>query len=458
MARGKKISKASKTIKTILILIIFIGTLFYISPYVTSFEGNIYNVTENEDFLGTVTIHEGEEYNEMGWTYTFLGVYHKSLAPYVTVTYRKGENVVSDFTTDEIGTYTVEYNLEYKNIKKTETQNLVIVTTDTVLSDDISFHFMTFGNKYAGDCTYIKAGDMDILIDSGSRTSSATIIENYIDQFCTDNTLEYVIATHAHQDHIAGFIDTSSTVGIFSYYECDTIIDFPRTNSTTVTYNKYIAARDAEVALGAEHFTALQCWNNEDGAQRSYEIGQSLTMNILYNYYYEHDTSDENSYSVCTLFTDNANNKNFLLCGDLQSEGSDESELKLVENNDLPIVDLFKANHHGSYNGNVPALVDVIQPKIVVFCCVAGSDEYTDTDNNQFPSQQAIDNMAKWTKQMYVTTVVSDNEDGYEDMNGNIVVSCESGEVSVDCSNNNTMLKDTDWFAAHRIWPENGVK
>ena len=38
-------------------------------------------------------------------------------------------------------------------------------------------------------------------------------------------------------------------------------------------------------------------------------------------------------------------------------------------------------------------------------------------------------------------------------MNGNIVVSLVNGEVKVECSNNNTLLKDTTWFKENRRCP-----
>lgn len=75
---------------------------------------------------------------------------------------------------------------------------------DTYISGDLSIHFMELGNNYTGDSIYIKAGDTDILIDAGSRADSTDTTAAYIDQYCTDGVLEYVIATHADQDHIAG--------------------------------------------------------------------------------------------------------------------------------------------------------------------------------------------------------------------------------------------------------------
>ena len=70
---------------------------------------------------------------------------------------------------------------------------------------DLSIHFLELGNKYTGDCVYINYGNIDIIIDAGSRPSSAAAIKAYMDNYIRDNKLEYVIATHAHEDHIAGF-------------------------------------------------------------------------------------------------------------------------------------------------------------------------------------------------------------------------------------------------------------
>jgi len=39
-------------------------------------------------------------------------------------------------------------------------------------------------------------------------------------------------------------------------------------------------------------------------------------------------------------------------------------------------------------------------------------------------------------------------------MNGNIVFTCSDGVVSVNCSVNNTLLKDTEWFKKNRTTPE----
>ena len=319
---------------------------------------------------------------------------------------------------------------------------------DVYASGDLQIHFMELGNKYTGDSIYIKAGDTDILIDAGSRASSTNTTAEYIDQYCTDGVLEYVIATHADQDHIAGFAGSKESPSIFERYECETIIDFALTDKTTETYRTYVEKRDAEVAAGAKHYTALQCWNETDGAKRVYELSRGIEMEILYNYFYENRSEDENNYSVCLMI--NQGDKHFLFTGDLEEEG----EEYLVEYNQLPEVELFKAGHHGSKTSSNDCLLSVIKPKIVCVCCCAGTDEYTDNVENQFPTQAMIDRVAKYTNQVYVTSLGDENApEGYVSMNGNIVVTSDRKAVTVNGSNNNTLLKDTAWFQSFRKTP-----
>lgn len=331
-------------------------------------------------------------------------------------------------------------------------------TLEDISSGELSIHFLYLGNKYAGDCTLIKVGNTEVLIDAGSRKSSASTIVPYIEEYCTDGVLEYVIATHADQDHIAAFVGTTKVKGVFDSFECGTIIDFPLTDKKTNAIVKdYFAKRDAEVEAGAVHYTALQCWNEEEGAQRSYELSDNVTMNILYNYYYENHSSDENNYSVCILLsqTDGENTFHYLFTGDLEEKG----EEYLVQYNSLPKVKLFKAGHHGSPTSSNDCLLSVIQPEIVCVCCCAGSTEYTTNKDNTFPSQAMIDRVGKYTKNIYVTTMITN--DGHALMNGNIVFYYgkkeeeEKKSLKLWCSNNDTILKDTEWFAQNRVW--NGV-
>ncbi len=331
---------------------------------------------------------------------------------------------------------------------------------DIYVSGDLQIHFLELGNNYTGDCVYINAGGTDILVDAGSRKASAATIKAYLDEYVTDGKLEYVIATHSDQDHISGFVGSSDVPGIFESYEIDMLIDFTQVVNETQLYGDYLEERQALVDGGTTHYTALECYNNEGGAQRAFELSDGIVMNILYNYYYDHTSSDNNNYSVC--FQIEQGDKKFLFTGDLEEEG----EERLVEYNELSQVELFKAGHHGSKTSSNDILLDIIQPKMVVVCCCAGSVEYlqsgTQNLHNSFPTQDFINRVSKHTELVYVTTrgeIVYDEEkgryvdNGYGSMNGNVVVTSNKNGVTVECSNNNTILKDTDWFKSNRDMP-----
>lgn len=330
-------------------------------------------------------------------------------------------------------------------------------------NEEFSVHFLELGNKYSGDCTLIKSGDTEVLIDAGSRKGSAGTLKTYIDEYCTDGVLEYVIATHAHEDHIAGFIGTKdgdTRNGILYTYEVKTLIQFARSDYGLTTekgnptlYSEYLDAVAYAETQGTQVYTALQCWQETDGAKKSYYLDdtQTVSMNILYNYFYENKTSGgggENEYSVCMLLSDGKDN--FLFTGDLEKKG----EEYLTEYNDLPKCKLFKGGHHGSYTATSEKLLQKIQPEIVCVCCCCGSTEYTKDMANVFPAQAFVDRVAQYTDKVYVTTVVSDEGQGYQSMNGNIVVTKKGGAVTVECSNNNTLFKDTEWFKANRTLPD----
>lgn len=330
-----------------------------------------------------------------------------------------------------------------------------------IISSDLSIHFIKFENDKAGDCTLIKCGDTEVLIDAGSTQSSAATIKNYLENYCTDGVLEYVIATHADQDHIAGLVGTSSGGvynGILYSYEIGTIIKFDLSNKDVETaagnrtlYGKFLDAVESCELSGAAVYNASECCAGSGGAAATYYLNdeQTVSINILNNYYYTHKSSDENNYSVCMLLKQEVSTgefNNYLFTGDLEEEG----EEYLVQLNQLPEVELFKAGHHGSPTSSNDCLLSVIKPKYVTVCCCAGTDEYTSNKNNQFPSQAFIDRVSKYTDNVYVTNMVSDNAQGYEPMNGDIVFYVQEEQIKLWCSNNTTKLKDTDWFKANR--------
>lgn len=321
-----------------------------------------------------------------------------------------------------------------------------------LVEGELQIHFLELGNKYTGDCTYIKAGETDILIDAGSKTSSIPTISEYLNQYVTDGKLEYVIVTHAHEDHYAGFSKRDGS--LFDLFEIGTVIDFARTNQKekndsgkTTMYGDYQAELSEAVGRGATHYKANECIEDKEN-KNNFDLGSGITLEILDSYFYYNDAGTENDYSVCSLFT--YGDYQYLFTGDLEEKG----EKKLVEMNELSPVNLYKGGHHGSKTSSSDALLSVIKPEIVCVCCCAGSPEYTKTDANQFPTQEFVDRIAPYTDRVYVTSRCIDYKAGtFASMNGNITVVTDKNGLKVICSADDRVLKEWEWFKEHRQCP-----
>ena len=239
------------------------------------------------------------------------------------------------FSEELVQTDSVYYSLSDKD-------NTVAVATGVQQpqSGAVAVHFLELGNKYTGDCTYIKVGtDIDILIDCGSKSNSVATVSNYLNQYVTDGVLEYVIITHGHQDHYAGFATTAKVDSIFDLYECETIITFATTNqkmpttyldkteetgkeyvsklgitsySTTTTststlyanFNRELTAElDTELTKGNRagqkptHLLASEVVDSYADGKIVLDATNDITLQILDNYYY-YNEGHENDYSV----------------------------------------------------------------------------------------------------------------------------------------------------------------
>ena len=347
-----------------------------------------------------------------------------------------------------------------------------------ISSADLSIHFLELGVVNTGDCTLIKVGNTEVLIDAGAKKTSAPtqIMRDYVAKYCTDGVLEYVIATHAHEDHIAGFVGQEkgdTRTGFLYQYKIGTIIQFSQHKTTSGIYNDYVDAVEYCREKGTKVYDALECTEEKNGAKSTYYLdeAQTISMNILYQEYYSKAASSgENNNSVCMLLTqelDGGKENNYLFTGDLEKSG----EESLVENNPaLPHCVLFKGGHHGSSTSSNDILLSKITPENIAICCCAGTYEYADkpTDEepenylNTFPTQEALDRMAKYTENIYVTSLGILGEDysseGVTSMNGDIVFYYGAGEGEMQkslklwCSNNTTILKETAWFRENRTW------
>ena len=103
-------------------------------------------------------------------------------------------------------------------------------------------HFIDVGQ---GDSIFIELPNTKTMLIDAAENEYADRITNYI-YSCGYNTLDYVVATHPHSDHIGGMADV---IGAFNV---ENVILSPATH-TTKTYTNMLKAIDdsgAKVKIG----------------------------------------------------------------------------------------------------------------------------------------------------------------------------------------------------------------
>ena len=322
----------------------------------------------------------------------------------------------------------------------------------------LSVHFLELGNKYTGDCVFINVGEFEILIDAGSRADSVDDIYEYVEPY-VDGQLEYVVVTHAHQDHYAGFATKNYEDSLFSKFDggIGTVVTFAKTNQDESKAGLYKNFRNNLNTLTGNGTTVKKVNEYfESGASPTIKITDDISLEFLEHKYYYEKSKTENNHSVCFQIVETAgeNTYRYLFTGDLEEDG--EKDLVKQNADKMGKTRLYKAGHHGSKTSTSQELLDVIDPDAICVCACAGSPEYTKNKDNQFPTQAFVDRV--YTKnagtQVFVTSLCVDYDaNKFTSMNGNIVICSSGNSVTRYFSNDATELRETEWFKTNRKLP-----
>lgn len=118
---------------------------------------------------------------------------------------------------DEINTYFFDEN--------------ITVYKDGMINDNA-----TVGNLSYYNCTLVKYGHYDILIDCGSNNSDSKVLAERLKDHVVDGIIEYVIVSHYHLPNYSHLIGSSIyDEGVFRQFKIENIID--NDNSMTNCFN-----------------------------------------------------------------------------------------------------------------------------------------------------------------------------------------------------------------------------
>lgn len=219
---------------------------------------------------------------------------------------------------------------------------------DTSHANDLAVHFIDVGQ---GDSILVQAPTGEsLLIDAGENGSGDTVTQ-YIDQY-GDETLEYVIATHPHSDHI------DSLDEVIDAHTVQNIIMPRLTQSNTPTTSAYRNLLTSVKKSGAKVIAAKPGF--------TFSIGKGLCTVLAPI----EQTDDLNNLSVVLRL--DWGDTSFLFTGD--AESVEEKTILKSKYADYLDTDVLKMGHHGSRTSSSSAFLKAVTPDYCVISCGVGND------------------------------------------------------------------------------------
>ncbi len=199
-----------------------------------------------------------------------------------------------------------------------------------------------------GDSTFIQLPNGEtILIDAGNKGDGSDII-GYIQGTGTD-TLDYVIATHPHADHIGSMAEVIGAFNVKNVY-------MPKKEHTSKAFENLLDTIE-------EKGLAIQ---TAKAGKTVFDDGNLKAEFLAPN---SEEYADLNNYSAVLQLT--YNDKHFLFMGDAEREVEEEI---LAREYDVS-ADVLKVGHHGSSSSSTKRFIETVKPSYAIIS--VGTNNHT---------------------------------------------------------------------------------
>lgn len=219
-----------------------------------------------------------------------------------------------------------------------DTTLLTTITTEEIemFSDDMVVHFIDVGQ---GDSTFIELPNGEAMLIDAGESDQANKVITYIHSQGYD-TIDYVVATHAHSDHIGGLPDVLENFNIENFYMTSAV-------ATTQIYEKMLY--DVQNS-GANIHDVMAGDVILDEANLLIEVVGPKVI----------DEGEQNNNSVIVKLT--YGDDKFLFTGDAEKSEEDGVWTNIKSN-------VLKVGHHGSDSSSTSNFLKKVEPKYAVISC-----------------------------------------------------------------------------------------
>lgn len=242
------------------------------------------------------------------------------------------------------------------------------------LTDDLTIFYLDVGQA---DSTLIKSQDKYMLIDAGNNEDGKKLV-NYF-KLLGIESFEYVIGTHAHEDHIGGMDDVIDNFKIKKFYMPDDV-------TTTKTF---------EDVLDALEKNNVSFKTPKIGTKL--KLGES-NIEILH---VAKDKEDLNDESIVLKLT--YKNTSFLFTGD----ATNNVEKEILGSNLESTV--LKVGHHGSKYSSSANFLTKVRPKYAIISCGKKND-YGHPHNITVKKLEKLNSKIYRTDELGTIVAVSDGD------------------------------------------------
>ena len=250
-------------------------------------------------------------------------------------------------------------------------------------SGNLTIHFIDVGQ---GDSILLNLGETEVLIDGGEKSPG---VLSYLDDY-VEGSLEVVVTTHPHADHIGGLI------AVLNAFEVDEIW-LNGEATTSQTYLQFMSAVNAE---GAQVFTARRGGTIHAG---------SLTFSVL-NPADLSGSINDNSIVLNLRYGE----VDLLFDGDAEQQ----AEASMLATGIVPDLDVLKVGHHGSRTASSIQFLEVARPECAIYMAEQGN-------SYGHPHEETITNLCEIGAEIYGT-----------DIHGTITITTDGVTYTVLPSNN----------------------